>query len=131
VNARRHNTPREGGPRLLYGSDFPVSHARGKCIALGDSFQWLNPHNADLTASYAEGGMVCCTLVLGVESLRALKVACDNMTTSAYRLRPSQIYSTGMRRGFLGYLRNAAQIQEVIGGDARMPACACGLHPVG
>ncbi len=24
--------------RELYGSDFPVSHQRGRCLALGDSF---------------------------------------------------------------------------------------------
>ena len=66
-----------GHERLLYGSDFPVSHARGKCVSIGDSFLWLHPTNVDLAASYADGGRVHSTLV-GFEALRALKVACDN-----------------------------------------------------
>ena len=27
-----------GHDRLLYGSDFPVSHLRGRCVAIGDGF---------------------------------------------------------------------------------------------
>ena len=30
-----------GHDRLLYGTDFHVSHLRGRCIAIGDSFHWL------------------------------------------------------------------------------------------
>jgi glutamate-1-semialdehyde 2,1-aminomutase len=60
-----------GHRRLLYGSDFPVSHLRGRCVALGDSFLWLSPENTRLDAAYAE---VQFTLV-GLEALRTLKVA--------------------------------------------------------
>lgn len=60
-----------GHRRLLYGSDFPVSHLRGRCVALGDSFLWLSPENTQLAAAYAE---VQFTLV-GLEALRTLKVA--------------------------------------------------------
>jgi glutamate-1-semialdehyde 2,1-aminomutase len=60
-----------GHRRLLYGSDFPVSHLRGRCVALGDSFLWLSPENTRLEANYAD---VQFTLV-GLEALRALKVA--------------------------------------------------------
>jgi predicted TIM-barrel fold metal-dependent hydrolase len=60
-----------GHQRLLYGSDFPVSHLRGRCVALGDSFLWLSPENTKLDAAYAN---VQFTLV-GLESLRTLKVA--------------------------------------------------------
>lgn len=42
----------------------------------------INAQNTDLKASYAPKGRVCCTIV-GVESLRALKVACDNKGLSA------------------------------------------------
>src|SRR5262249_6103310 len=31
-----------GVERLLYGSDFPISHMRGRCVAIGDSFLWLS-----------------------------------------------------------------------------------------
>ena len=65
-----------GPERLLYGSDFPVTHIRGKAVTLGDSFLWLGADSARLEAAYAEGGRVRPTLV-GIESLRALKAACD------------------------------------------------------
>lgn len=60
-----------GHRRVLYGSDFPVSHLRGRCVALGDSFLWLSAENTKLDAAYAD---VQFTLV-GLESLRTLKVA--------------------------------------------------------
>lgn len=60
-----------GHRRLMYGSDFPVSHIRGRCVGLGDNFLWLTPENTKLDAAYAN---VQFTLV-GIESLRTLKVA--------------------------------------------------------
>jgi glutamate-1-semialdehyde 2,1-aminomutase len=60
-----------GHDRLMYGSDFPVSQLRGRCVGLGDSFLWLSPENTQLDAAYAD---VQFTLV-GIESLRTLKVA--------------------------------------------------------
>lgn len=54
-----------GPGRLLYGSDFPVSHLRGRCVAIGDSFVWLHPENAELRPT-----------LVGIESLRTLKLAC-------------------------------------------------------
>lgn len=60
-----------GHDRLMYGSDFPVSHIRGRCVGLGDNFLWLTPDNTKLDAAYAN---VQFTLV-GIESLRTLKVA--------------------------------------------------------
>ena len=87
----------------MYGSDWPVAESRGKCISLGDSFIWLTPDNVDLFArcaleplaqsqpsapsasllmlplllsADAEGDIVSPALV-GFETLRALKQACD------------------------------------------------------
>ena len=68
------------GPRkVMFGSDWPVSEGRGKCISLGDSFIWITPHNIDLVARYTDAGMVCPALV-GFETLRALKQACDELS---------------------------------------------------
>lgn len=61
-----------GHERLLYGSDFPVSHLRGRCVAIGDSFHWLSPDNTRLEAAYANLRFS----LIGLESLRTLKVAC-------------------------------------------------------
>ncbi|MFO7975318.1 MAG: amidohydrolase family protein, partial [Candidatus Hydrogenedentota bacterium] len=34
------------GPRkLMWGSDFPVSHQRGRCVTAGDGFFWLGPEH--------------------------------------------------------------------------------------
>jgi len=61
-----------GASRILYGSDFPVTHLRTRCVALGDSFLWLTPENTRLDASY---GNIRIALA-GIEELRALKLAC-------------------------------------------------------
>ena len=74
-----------GHDRLMYGSDFPVTHSRGRAVTLGDSFLWVNNDVATLKASYAETGAVRTALV-AVEAMRALKVACDNL-----KLTPLQV----------------------------------------
>ncbi|HUE69668.1 MAG TPA: amidohydrolase family protein [Pirellulaceae bacterium] len=60
-----------GHEQVLYGSDFPVSHLRGRCVALGDSFLWLTQENTKLDASYADVQFA----LVGHEALRTLKVA--------------------------------------------------------
>jgi glutamate-1-semialdehyde 2,1-aminomutase len=61
-----------GHGRLLYGSDFPVSHLRGRCVSVGDGFVWLYEETLNWeTVSFQP---VQPTLV-GLESLRALKQA--------------------------------------------------------
>jgi glutamate-1-semialdehyde 2,1-aminomutase len=67
-----------GVNRLLYGSDFPVSHLRARCVALGDSFLWVSSSNTQLGTHY---GQVRPALV-AIESLRALKLACWNLRLS-------------------------------------------------
>ena len=44
---------------------------------------WVAPNNCDLKAQYAEGGEIQTALV-GVEALRALKMACDNAKLSKF-----------------------------------------------
>lgn len=60
-----------GHSRLLYGADFPVSHLRGRCVAVGDSFFWIAEANADLHVPYAQLELS----LVGHEALRTLKVA--------------------------------------------------------
>jgi len=67
-----------GVDHLLYGSDFPVTHIRGRVVAIGDSFLWVSTENTDFSAVY---GQVEPTLV-GLESLRTLKLACTNLNLS-------------------------------------------------
>jgi glutamate-1-semialdehyde 2,1-aminomutase len=71
-----------GTERLLYGSDFPISHQRGRCVAFGDSFLWLSADNVDFPAT---GRPVEPTLV-AIEELRSLKLACFNMSVTDTQL---------------------------------------------
>ena len=71
-----------GHKRLLYGSDFPVSHLRGRCVAIGDSFHWFYSDEMNLAEKHTNLKPV----LVGLESLRALRLACRNM-----RLNDSQI----------------------------------------
>lgn len=67
-----------GPQRVMYGSDFPVTHLRGRCVTLGDSFVWLSPENVDTSAPYGEVSMCW----VGVESLRAHRLACRQLGLS-------------------------------------------------
>ena len=61
-----------GHDRLLYGSDFFISHLRGRALGIGNGFIWLHEETLDWTQfGHAEARP---TLV-GLESLRCLKVA--------------------------------------------------------
>ncbi|MCS6817731.1 MAG: amidohydrolase [Blastocatellia bacterium] len=88
-----------GVDRLLYGSDFPVSHMRGRCVAVGDSFLWLSAHDLSRRTEYADIRPV----LVGIESLRVLKLAALNL-----RLSDSQIEAL-----FFG---NAVELLGVGGG---------------
>jgi glutamate-1-semialdehyde 2,1-aminomutase len=72
-----------GHDRLLYGSDYFISHLRGRAIGIGDSFVWLYEHSLDW--SQYEYARVSPTLV-GLESLRSLKLAALHL-----RLNDTQI----------------------------------------
>jgi predicted TIM-barrel fold metal-dependent hydrolase len=64
-----------GVNRLLYGADFPISHMRARCVALGDSFLWISASNTQFEAAYG----VARPALVAFESLRALKLACWNL----------------------------------------------------
>ncbi len=63
-----------GHQAVLYGSDFPVSHTRGREIALGDSFVWL--HEGDFPESPYGATHVP---FAGFESLRVHKLAARHL----------------------------------------------------
>jgi glutamate-1-semialdehyde 2,1-aminomutase len=85
-----------GVNRLLYGADFPISHMRARCVALGDSFLWISAGNTRFEASYGEVRPA----LVALESLRALKLACWNL-----RLADSEV-----ERIFYG---NAAELYSI------------------
>ena len=61
-----------GHRRLMYGSDFFVSHLRGRSVAAADSFLWLY----EQTPVWEEKQASIRPVLAGLESLRALKWAC-------------------------------------------------------
>ncbi|MES1213246.1 MAG: amidohydrolase family protein, partial [Singulisphaera sp.] len=67
-----------GHSRVMYGSDFPVSHLRGRCVGLGNSFFWISPENTNLTVPYARLELA----MVGHESLRMLKIAAMSLRLS-------------------------------------------------
>ncbi len=66
-----------GPKKILWGSDFPVSELRGRCVTVGDDFQWLHPG----IGNELNGTQTPMTLV-GIESLTALQEACDDFGLS-------------------------------------------------
>jgi predicted TIM-barrel fold metal-dependent hydrolase len=61
-----------GHDRLLYGTDFPVSHLRGRCVAIGDGFLWLYEDTLDWKSASFQALR---PVFVGLESLRVLKQA--------------------------------------------------------
>lgn len=71
-----------GPDRLMYGSDLPVSHQRGRSVAVADSFLWLYED----TPVWGEKHRAIEPVLIGLEHLRSLKWACW-----AERLTDSQV----------------------------------------
>jgi glutamate-1-semialdehyde 2,1-aminomutase len=60
-----------GHTKLLYGTDFHVSHMRGRCVAMGDSFHWIYADEMNLSENHTTLKPV----LVGLESLRSLILA--------------------------------------------------------
>jgi glutamate-1-semialdehyde 2,1-aminomutase len=68
-----------GHRRLMWGSDFPISHLRGRCIAIGDQFVWLYEDTLQWDTILPHPIQ---PLLVGHESLRALKLAATRLKLS-------------------------------------------------
>lgn len=64
-----------GPRRILWGSDFPISEMRGRCIATGHQFFWLHP---DSTHPVQKGPANQNMTLVGIESLIALRDAIED-----------------------------------------------------
>jgi glutamate-1-semialdehyde 2,1-aminomutase len=66
----------EFGPdRLMWGSDFPVCMIRGRAVTVGLDFLWIQ----DDTVCWDHLPTSCTPVLVGLESLRALKIATEDM----------------------------------------------------
>ena len=99
---------REFGPRrLLWGSDFPVSEIRGRCVTVGDGFAWLQPDTVLWDKTGPQGNP---TLV-GLESLRALLTATDALGLNAADRQ--DIFADNARRLFGLLAESGARTQDL------------------
>lgn len=64
-----------GPRRILWGSDFPVSELRGRCVTTGSHFYWLHPDNPVSDGKPATDTSM--TLV-GIEELLCLQEMCED-----------------------------------------------------
>ncbi len=64
-----------GFERVLFGSDYPITDLRGRCVATGESFTWLYPEpESDSPAAQSPTKMT----LIGIESLLCLREACED-----------------------------------------------------
>lgn len=61
-----------GHKKLMYGTDFPISHIKGRCVAIGDTFLWLTENSPIWNEKHSAIEPV----LVGLEHLRSLKWAC-------------------------------------------------------
>ncbi|HUT92458.1 MAG TPA: amidohydrolase family protein [Thermoguttaceae bacterium] len=59
-----------GPSRLMFGTDWPISNVRGRCVSVGDGFFWMYEHTVDF-----ESAPFCRPTLVGIESLLALRQA--------------------------------------------------------
>ena len=60
--------------RVLFGSDYPVTQLRGRCVAVGDGFYWIYPETANLDTAIPKKSET----LIAVESLLCLREACED-----------------------------------------------------
>lgn len=70
-----------GSQKLLWGSDFPVSSIRGKAVTIGDGFFWMDSESCDWSKSLGN------PVLVGIESLRALRHTCHRMALNEEDVR--------------------------------------------
>ncbi len=61
-----------GHEKLMYGSDLPISHMRGRSLGAADSFVWLYEN----TPVWGEKHSAIQPILIGLEHLRSIKWAC-------------------------------------------------------
>jgi glutamate-1-semialdehyde 2,1-aminomutase len=68
-----------GSRRLMFGSDFPISQQRGRCVTIGNGFAWITTDQVSWNPAAFMGDPV----FVGLEQLRALLNAADIVSLNA------------------------------------------------
>ena len=97
---------REFGPsRLLWGSDFPVSENRARCVTVGDGFAWLQSDTVKWDSPHIRANPI----LTGLESLMALKETADSFGLNEQDLE--DIFCNNARR-ILGIQKESATLTQ-------------------
>jgi glutamate-1-semialdehyde 2,1-aminomutase len=65
-----------GPRRVLFGTDFPISHLRGRCVATGrDGFSWFYADDSNSAGANGNNGNMT---LIGIESLLCLREAVED-----------------------------------------------------
>lgn len=64
-----------GYSKILWGTDFPISQIRGKCVTIGNGFIWITSE-MNIWSNVAPD---CTPVLVSIESLRALRDAAEDM----------------------------------------------------
>ncbi|WP_379850826.1 aminotransferase class III-fold pyridoxal phosphate-dependent enzyme [Larkinella bovis] len=99
-----------GPRRVLWGSDFPVSELRGRCVTTGAYFFWLHPELID--PKHRPPTTSEMTLV-GIESLLTLREACEDAGLTQQDV--SDLFLNNALRLLKPHLPQAAVPQEETG----------------
>jgi glutamate-1-semialdehyde 2,1-aminomutase len=87
-----------GHDKLLYGSDLPVSHLRGRSVAVADTFLWLYENSP----VWGEKHSTIHPVLVGLEHLRSLKWACwstglsDNQVEDIFWNNAARLFGVGI-----------------------------------
>ncbi|HBP39198.1 MAG TPA: hypothetical protein DD640_10775 [Clostridiales bacterium] len=81
-----------GTRRVMWGSDFPISMARGKAISLGDSFYWIYKQDLERFSSATP----LHANLIGIENLMATEQACKMLDLDRTQVE-DLFYNNAMR----------------------------------
>jgi glutamate-1-semialdehyde 2,1-aminomutase len=99
-----------GVHRVLWGSDFPVSEFRGRCVTVGNGFHWLYANEANVTPT--EGFDARASLI-GLESLAALQGTCERAKMTGQDI--ALLFDGNARRLLRSFLPPSEQVTSVDG----------------
>jgi glutamate-1-semialdehyde 2,1-aminomutase len=82
-----------GADRILFGTDFPISNLRGRCVATGEFFTWVYTEKEPPATEADNPGQMT---LIGIESLMCLREAAEDCALSPSEV--TAIFSGNARR---------------------------------
>lgn len=105
--AIRHAIEVLGPEKVMYGSDYPISDFRGRCISIGEGFAWLYNESVPKTERFGEFALV------GIESLLCIREACEACGLTAGDVKG--IFHDNALRLLAPHLPPASRLKKISG----------------